>query len=130
MMYLIINIWWGLLSCGPYFSQSSNVAQSSSGSSVAFSSTPKELCKLRGSVYVTDDPQKAHYYVYVEDHESAANLSVFVEENKLFTDQPGHWFYTDIQAFADFVVYFTDNKGMADFTIYYTDVSSFAGCRN
>lgn len=90
---------------------------------------PQELCKLRGQVYVTDDPQRAHYYVFVADYESSADLSVFVEENKLFADQPGLWFFTDKEAFADFNVYFTDNKGMADFTIYYTDVASFAGCK-
>lgn len=90
---------------------------------------PRELCRLSGSVYVTDDPQRAHYYVYVADYESAADLSVFVEENKLYADQPGLWFFIEQEAFADFSVYFTDNRGMADFIIYYTDVASFAGCR-
>lgn len=95
----------------------------------ASATPPQEVCRLRGSVYVTDDPQRAHYYVFVVDYESAADLSVYAEENKLFADQPGLWFYTDKEAFADFNVYFTDNRGMADFTIYYTDVASFAGCR-
>lgn len=91
--------------------------------------TPRELCRLAGAVYVTDSPDQAHYYVYVEDYDSSADLSVYVEENKLFADQPGLWFFTDRQAYADFIVYFTDSKGMADFSIYYTDVASFAGCR-
>ncbi len=122
-MFLIIKIWLGLLLSGPGFSQNN------APEPAALPSTPKELCRLRGSVYVTDNPNQAHYFVYVEDYESSAHLSVFVEENKAFADQPGHWFYTDKKAFADFVVYFTDNKGMADFTIYYTEVGSFAGCR-
>lgn len=95
----------------------------------ASAAPPQEVCRLRGSVFVTDNPQRAHYYVYVVDYESAADLNVYAEENKLFADQPGLWFYTETEAFADFNVYFTDNRGMADFTIYYTDVASFAGCR-
>lgn len=97
--------------------------------STATDAPPPEVCKLRGSVYVTDNPNRAHYYVFVEDYESSADLNVYMEENKLYADQPGLWFYTDQEAFADFVVYFTDSKGMADFSIYYTDVASFAGCR-
>ena len=124
-MYLIINIWLGLLMSGPNFYS----LPFNKGTEASVSAPPRELCRLQGSVYVTDDPKKAHYYVYVEEYESSAHLSVFVEDNKLFADQPGHWFYTDVQAFADFIVYFTDNKGMADFTIYYTETSSFAGCR-
>lgn len=90
---------------------------------------PRELCRLMGSVYVTDKQEQAHYYVYVEGYDSSADLSVYAEENKLFADQPGLWFFTEQEAFADFIVYFTDSKGMADFSIYYTDVASFAGCR-
>lgn len=91
--------------------------------------TPPEVCKLRGSVYVTDDPNRAHYYVFVEEYESSADLAVFMEENRLYADQPGLWFFTDKESFSDFIVYFTESKGMADFSIYYTDVASFAGCR-
>lgn len=101
----------------------------SSSVSPAAEVPPPEVCKLRGSVYVTDKPDRAHYYVFVEGYESSADLAVYMEENKLYADQPGRWFYTDKEAFADFVVYFTDSKSMADFSIYYTDVASFAGCR-
>lgn len=95
----------------------------------AATAPPRELCRLMGSVYVTDTPEQAHYFVFVEEYDSSADLSVYAEENKLFADQPGLWFFTEQEAFADFIVYFTDSKGMADFSIYYTDVASFAGCR-
>lgn len=98
--------------------------------SLAVEGPPRELCQLFGSVYVTDNPQRAGYYVYVEEYETSADLSVFVEENKLFASQSGLWHYTDKEAFADVVIFFTESKGMADFSIYYTDVASFAGCRN
>ena len=90
---------------------------------------PPDVCSLKGSVYVTDNPNRAHFYVFVEEFEGSADLSVYPEENKLFADQPGLWYYTEQEAFSDFVVYFTDNKSSADFSIYYTDVASFAGCR-
>ena len=96
----------------------------------ATASTPSpDVCSLKGSVYVTDNPHQAHFYVFVEEFEGSADLSVYAEENKLFADQPGLWYYTEQEAFSDFVVYFTDNKSSADFSIYYTDVASFAGCR-
>lgn len=98
-------------------------------STVAVSALPPDVCSLKGSVYVTDNPHRAHFYVFVEEFEGSADLSVYAEENKLFADQPGLWFYTEQEAFSDFVVYFTDNKSSADFSIYYTDVASFAGCR-
>ena len=90
---------------------------------------PRDLCQLRGSVYVTDIPQEAHFRVYVEEYESSADLLVYSEENKLFADQPGLWYFTDKRAFADFNIYLTDSRAFADFTIAYTDVASFAGCR-
>lgn len=122
-MLSTLIIYMGLLLSGPVFS-----ARSGPAAALA-EPPPPDICKLRGSVYVTDQPNRAHYYVFVEDYESSADLTVYIEENKLYATQPGLWFYTDKEAFADFVVYFTDSKGMADFTIYYTDVVSFAGCR-
>lgn len=122
-MLSTLIIYLGLLLSRPVFS-------SPSGPAAAVAETlPPDICKLRGSVYVTDKPNRAHYYVFVEDYESSADLTVYMEENKLYANQPGLWFFTDKEAFADFVVYFTGSKGMADFTIYYTDVASFAGCR-
>lgn len=90
---------------------------------------PQELCKLKGSVYVTDRREEAHFLVYIEDYETSADLVVFAEENRLFADQPGVWHFTDKPAFADFRIYLTDSRAFADFTIAYTDVASFAGCR-
>lgn len=95
----------------------------------AVQQTPRDLCQLRGSVYVTDIREEAHFIVYVEEYETSADLLVFSEENKLFADQPGLWHFTDKRAFADFNVYLTDSRAFADFSIAYTDVASFAGCR-
>lgn len=92
-------------------------------------SPPRELCKLRGSVYVTERQEEAHFRVYVEEYESSAQLVVYSEENRLFADQPGVWHFTDKPAFADFRIYLTNTRTFADFTIAYTDVASFAGCR-
>ena len=90
---------------------------------------PRELCQLRGSVYVTDREDEAHFRVYVEDYETSADLVVYSEENKLFANQPGVWYFTDKPAFADFRIYLTSTRAFSDFSIAYTDVASFAGCR-
>ena len=90
---------------------------------------PRELCQLKGSVYVTDRPEDAHFRVYVEDYETSADLVVYSEENRLFADQPGVWHFTKKPAFANFRIYLTDTKAFSDFSIAYTDVASFAGCR-
>ncbi len=126
MMASTIALYLGLLWSGLSFSSAEHKHVESKR---LRAEVPAELCKLKGAVYVTDNPKQAHYYVYVEDYDSSADLSVFAEENKLFADKPGLWFFTEQKAFADFIVYFTDSKGMADFSIYYTDVASFAGCK-
>lgn len=92
-------------------------------------SRPRDLCELKGSVYVTDRREQAHFLVYVEEYETSADLVVFSEENRLFADQPGVWYFTDKPAFANFRIYLTDSRAFADFSIAYTDVASFAGCR-
>lgn len=90
---------------------------------------PRDLCQLRGVVYVTEREEEAHFRVYVEDYETSADLVVYSEENKLFADQPGVWHFTDKPAFADFRIYLTSTRAFSDFSIAYTDVASFAGCR-
>ncbi len=90
---------------------------------------PQGLCQLKGTVYVTDRQEEAHFRVYIEDYETSADLVVYVEENRLFADQPGVWYFTDKPAFADFRIFLTDTPAFADFTIAYTDVATFAGCR-
>jgi hypothetical protein len=95
----------------------------------AVTAPPRELCQLRGSVYVTDREEEAHFRVYVEEYETSAHLVVFSEENRLFADQPGLWHFTDKPAFADFRIFLTDTRAFSDFSIAYTDVASFAGCR-
>ncbi|EMR03645.1 DUF6150 family protein [Cesiribacter andamanensis] len=89
----------------------------------------RDICQLKGSVYVTDNPQEAHFRVYIEEYESSAKLLVYSEENRLFADQPGLWHFTDKPAFANFKIYLAESRAFADFTIAYTDVASFAGCR-
>ena len=90
---------------------------------------PRQVCQLKGSVYVTDRPEEAHFRVYVEEYETSADLVVYSEENKLFADQPGVWHFTNKPAFSDFKIYLAESRAFADFTIAYTDVASFAGCR-
>ena len=87
-----------------------------------------DICQLRGTVYITENPDEANFYLYEEDSEAFADFLIFETDNALFATEPGIWYFTDKKGFADFSVYFLESKGHADFTVYFTSFESFAGC--
>lgn len=92
-----------------------------------------EICRMFGSVYLTDDPKQKNYArftVFIDTEDTYADLLVFKENNKLFADAPGLWHITTSRNFADHVLFITTNRALADFTIHYTKARTFAGCRN
>jgi hypothetical protein len=93
-----------------------------------FSSQPLNICELRGTVYIEEDPDQANFFLYEEDSEVFADFLIFETDNALFATEPGVWYFTDQRGFADFTVYFVESKGHADFTVYFTSFESFAGC--
>jgi Family of unknown function (DUF6150) len=86
-------------------------------------------CSLHGMVYVEPVESFATYKVFVEDAEAFADLRVFKETVQAFADKPGHWYFTDTKAFADFTVSLVSVKAFANFSIYYTEFQTLAGCR-
>lgn len=94
------------------------------------STQPVNLCDLKGTVYIEDDPDMANFFLYEEDSEAFADFLIFETDNALFATEPGVWYFTDKKGFEDFSVYFVENKGNADFTVYFTSFESFAGCNN
>ncbi len=93
-------------------------------------STPPDICKLKGSVYIEQTASFADFRVFVQDVEAFADLVVYKEQGEIFADKPGHWYITDVKSFADFSIYIEDVEAFADFTIAYTPFQSAAGCNN
>ena len=91
---------------------------------------PLNICELRGTVYIEDNPNRANFFLYEEDSEAFADFLIFETDNALFATESGVWYFTDKRVFADFSVYFVESKGSADFTVYFTSFESFAGCNN
>ena len=89
---------------------------------------PLDICELRGTVYIEEDPDLANFFLYEEESEAFADFLIFETDNALFATEPGVWYFTDQRGFADFTVYFAESKGQADFTVYFTTFESFAGC--
>ena len=87
-------------------------------------------CAVYGLFFIEEFPEQAQYFVYIEDSEAFADIIVFEEENRLFADEPGHWFFVENRNFAHYSIYFVENRDNADFSVYFTDISSFAGCNN
>lgn len=92
------------------------------------STQPIDICKLKGTVYIADNPNDANFFLYEEDSEAFADFLIYETDNALFATEPGVWFFTDKKGFEDFSVYFVESKGNADFTVYFTSFESFAGC--
>ena len=92
------------------------------------SSQPLDICELKGTVYIEEDPERANFFLYEEESEAFADFLIFETDNALFATEPGVWYFTDQRGFADFTVYFAESKGQADFTVYFTTFESFAGC--
>ena len=90
--------------------------------------TRPNFCNVYGITYQVSDPHRADFHVYEEETEGSADILIYETEDKLFADRSGLWHFTDVEAFADFKVYFGNNRGTADFTVYFIDVESFAGC--
>lgn len=87
-------------------------------------------CKVYGTLYIEENPNRAHFKVYEEESEAFADVIIFEETNRLYADRQGKWFFTENRDFADFFVYFEEQRGLADFSVFYTDYESFSGCNN
>lgn len=90
---------------------------------------PENFCQLKGTVYVETVPSFADYRVFVEDIEAFADQCVFRESAGAFAKQPGHWFFTEVKAYADFSVAWVPMKSSADFSVCFTKQPSLAGCQ-
>ena len=88
-----------------------------------------DYCKLAGAVYVVQTAAFADYRVFVYDVEGLADMVVFKETAEFLAEAPGHWFFTDVQAYADFTIYLEQTESFADFGIAFTPFSTAAGCR-
>lgn len=89
----------------------------------------RDLCKLKGTVFIEKVADFADYRVFVEEVEAFADLKVYKEEAETFATEPGYWYFTDVRGFADFSIYIEDVKSFADFSIAYTEYRISAGCR-
>ncbi|RMG55432.1 MAG: hypothetical protein D6722_27780 [Bacteroidetes bacterium] len=87
-----------------------------------------DYCELSGAVYVVQTAAFADYRVFVYDVEGLADMVIFKENAEFLAQAPGHWFFTDVQAFADFTIYLEQTESFADFGIAFTPFSTAAGC--
>jgi len=85
-------------------------------------------CKIYGSIYIADNPDRVDFFIYEESSEIFADLVIYEEENLLFADRQGIWHFTENRGQADFSIFFVDDPSRAHFSVFFTDVLSFAGC--
>lgn len=90
--------------------------------------TPDNICELYGPVFRESVKAFADHAVYVDDNESFADLVVFEQDVEAFATKPGHWYFTNVKAFARFTIFEEKTRGFADFSIAYTDFRTSAGC--
>jgi hypothetical protein len=86
-------------------------------------------CELKGQVFIETTEAFADYRVYVESVQSFADISVYREEVSSFATEPGLWYFTDVQGFADFSIFLVDNPQFADFSVFYTEFRGDVGCK-
>lgn len=89
----------------------------------------QRYCELRGTMYITNNPQNAHYRVYVHEEEGFEDFTVFLEDDPLYATEGGLWYITDQIAFAEYRLFIAETPQEADFSIFYSDIESLAGCQ-
>lgn len=88
----------------------------------------RDVCKIYGVIYETNDPREAHFRVYEEASDAFAHIIVYEQENRLYANAPGNWTFTKTRNLADYTLYFVEDRRDADFGVYFTEFESFAGC--